>query len=223
MKDCQEAAHRSFVPHNRICLALGGFVSIKLLVSLTLFIFVSTAHANCKFQDVSGAASAQDKALFRAAGEGWLINAKVCAVGAYEIAVPANPDGPNDPRIMILSHGRPVLKRDIGTTLLYNPDFKHADLAHPIVYVEHGKAGRDVDRMWYRTIPDKEGHFTLADDRNFDGQADTMTEWKGATMSRGFAWYGNQWHPISHGCITIVDKCHPAKFEDGQWHLNVTK
>lgn len=192
---------------------------IKIFIPLITSLYVFSAWANCAVEDISGAITADDKKLLQALDYEWLTNAKVCSVGPYRVAVPARPNGPKDRRIRIFIDGKPVMQREPGSTLLFNPNSRKADLTHPIVNVWHGTGEKDIDRLWYQTVADKDGNYVSTYDVDFDGQPDTRTIWKGQDIVESYAWYKNRWYKIKDQCITIEDKCIPAKYERGQWRL----
>lgn len=164
-----------------------------------------------------------DARLVRAVDEGWLLHARVCAVGHCTVAVPRRPRGPQDRRIVAFLDGKPVMKRDHDSTLLFDPNPLHADVTHPFVNViagTNGPDGRDVDRLWYQTTEGKDGSRTLTYDLNFDGQPDERIVSKGLDIVAGYVWYKNGWRRgrKQDNCVVYKHTCLDLKFSDGAFH-----
>lgn len=191
----------------------------KVVLFTVATLSVATANASCSTRDVSGASTPIERSVLKAFGEGWLMNATVCQVGPYEVAVPQRSSGRDDRRILLLLHGKPVLQRMKGDTLLFDPNPAHAKLSYPIVSVWNGRPGKDVGHFWYRTIPGKNGRHVFVYDSDFDGQPDLRTIWKGKRVVKAFAWYQHQWRELRKGCIMISGRCAPAQMVDGEWRL----
>lgn len=183
----------------------------KIIVLSCIIWGVAVAQAACTVKDISGVVTT---------GYQWLKDARVCNVGSYTIAVPATPNGKNDKRIVVFQGGKPVLDREAGSTLLFNPNTERADLHHPIVDIWNGSSGRDIDRLWYQTTPDKNGTYVSEYDIDFDGQPDLRTVWKGNDISQAYAWYKGRWAKMGERCIVIAKRCLPAMFKDGQWRVS---
>ena len=191
----------------------------KVTLFLILLFFPFNTWADCTIGDFSGVTSEADQRAMKFLGLGWLKNAKICRVGPYEVAAPANTNDTVGSPILILKDGKPLLHRAKGSTMIFNPNLDKADFNHPIVNIWHSYRNDDIERLWYQTVPDEQQRYIMVYDLDFNGQPDTKTTWQKGDIVESYAWYKDRWHKMKDGCIIIEDKCFSAKFDNGQWQL----
>lgn len=182
-----------------------------------------SVHAACKIENIWGGADKHDRQFAQTIGDGWTLDAKVCSVGSYDVAVPSHPQGDHDSRIVVLRHGKLLMWKKLGETLVYDTESRHANTGHPVVNILKGQKGKKkITELWYQTQPNREGRYVMSDDMNFDGLADARTVWKGDKAKQVFIWYKDEWHQVKKHKIRIGGAWKPFKhaaFKNGRWHV----
>ena len=165
-----------------------------LLLTILLFpllVSCDNSKQNCEIGDISGMKTEQEVKLLEALGEGWMINAFVCKMGDFEIAIPADQEGDNTNTIFVFKKGKPVFYRHGGATYVYSPKLQDAARDKVMVHIWHGGDDDDVKRLWYNTVG-KDSEITIYD-TNFDGQPDIKTTWKNSDIIETCIWKNDKW------------------------------
>ncbi len=167
-----------------------------LLVLALTFPAAIFARGDCSVADISGAKTPMERRLLAAMGRGWMTHARVCKMGPYTVAVPAGSGSAKDAPLMVMLDGRPVFERSAEDAIVFDPSSLNAIWDRPLVSVRTDASGKRIERLWYQTVPDRNGEYWEVYDLDFDGHADERVLWKGERIKEWFVRRRGGWHRL---------------------------
>ncbi len=160
--------------------------------------------------------SKQKKKMYSAIGYGWMGDAKVCDLGEYKVAVPANNQ---DGTIYIWKNDYKILEINGGSEVNIFEKVSGERNYTPIVSLQDRNKDNFYDCIFYK-FKDKNGK-VIGDlnDFNLDGTPNTKIYEQ--NESEVEIWIENEWHvqDRKNGKIGVVinDEWKEVYFNNGEW------
>jgi hypothetical protein len=164
-----------------------------LLLVILFFSLQSYAADDCVVIDMTTRLSEQQKKEIEVLGAGWIKKAKVCNLGGYMVAAPADGSKGNlfiwkgDQRVLLIQEG-------FGLNI-YEPVAGPRNRL-PIVNLQDWDHDGSFDRLFY-TVLDKDGNIKV---EVFDLDLDGVPETKFIHVQKGkievYAWIEEGWHKV---------------------------